>query len=102
MPLVAGGAGVAWPCRWTLELRVLEHRRFEAMTLQQFVEFSSVALGERRRLGHVATRDFQQPHEVVALELLAGFLEWREHAGVLAQRALHQRRRDDARRRKRD
>src|SRR5207253_10553561 len=50
-----------------------------SVTLQQFVELGPVALGQRRRLGYVAAGDFEQPYEVVALELLARFLEWREH-----------------------
>src|SRR6266540_6976142 len=75
------GEGLAW----RLGLCVLEHRRFEAVTLQQLVELGPVALGERRGLGYVAAGDLEQPYEVVALELLARFLEWREHPGVLAR-----------------
>src|ERR1700682_6644443 len=66
------------------------------MALQELVELRAISLGQSRSLGHVAARDLKQPDKVVALELLAGFLERRQHAGILAQCSLHQGRRNYA------
>jgi hypothetical protein len=49
-------------------LGLLEHRRFEAVPLQEFVELGAVALGELGRLGNVAPGDLQEPDEVIAFE----------------------------------
>src|SRR5437868_11337158 len=78
------------------ELRVLEHRRLEPVTLQQLVELRAVALGQGRGLSHVAAGDFQQADEVIAFELLARLLEGGKDARVLAQGALDKRGRDHA------
>src|SRR5206468_5564224 len=83
-------------------LAFLEHRRLEPVTLQKLVELGAIALGEQRRLRHVATGNLEEAHKIVALELLASFLERDERARILAQRALDQRRRDDVGRRERD
>ena len=83
-------------------LRLLEHCGLEAMALQEFVELGPVSLGQRCGLGYVAAGDLQEPNKIVPLELLAGLLEWGEGAGVLAQRPLHQGRRNHARGRERD
>src|SRR5689334_14605119 len=79
-------------------LAVLEHRGLEAMALEEFVELGPIALGEGGGLSHVAPRDLEQPYEIVALELLARFLEWRQHAGVFAQCPLDEGCRNYARR----
>src|SRR4051794_18459790 len=55
----------------------LEHGWLEVMTLQQLVELSPIALGQRRGLRDVAPGDFQQPDQVVALEVALGFFERR-------------------------
>src|SRR5207302_4614794 len=86
----------------TSGLRLLEHSGLEAMALQEFVELRPVSLGQRCSLGHIAAGDLQQPDKIVPLELLAGLLKRGEHPGVLAQRPLHQGRRNHARGRERD
>ena len=49
----------------------LELRRAELVLVQQLVELGAVALGDARRLRHVAVGDLQQLGQVVALELAA-------------------------------
>ncbi len=75
----------------------LEHSRLEAVPLEQLVELRAVAVREPGRLGDVASRHAQDAHEVLALESPARFLERSQRLGLLAQRLLHQGRRDDAR-----
>src|SRR5579862_8498444 len=79
-----------------LRLRFLEHGGLQPVALQELVEFGSIALRQSGGLSDVTRRDLEQPHEIIALELLARLLERRENAGILAQGALHERRRNDA------
>src|SRR3954469_999364 len=68
----------------------LERGRVERVPLQQFVKLGAVALRQLRGLGHIAARDFQEAHEVFALELLARLLERREFGLLMLDGLLHE------------
>src|SRR5258705_4158339 len=57
-----------------LGLAFLEHCRFEAVALQQFVKLRSVALRKLRRLGDVSPGHLPKPRKVIAFARLARLL----------------------------
>src|SRR6267378_3331462 len=57
----------------------------QLMTRQELVEVRSVALGEARRLTHVAAGDLQDLRQVAARELVAGLVEGGETARSAAE-----------------
>src|SRR5690606_163423 len=101
LPEPGGRARAAAPATPARSAR-LEGVGVQVVAWQELVEVGAIALGEPRRLAHVAHRDLQDLRQVIAGELVARLAERRQLARAFPERALHELAADDGRARQRD